>query len=845
MKTKKPSMERLKRLCFGASFLMLSSITLTAQTGQNDPNFNSADNISRQGANQDVSVSVVQPDNKILIAGEFTTYNGARANQLTRLNADGKKDKNFKIGNGPNGPINSIALQTDNKIIIAGDFNIYNTIVANKIARLNTNGTIDNSFNGGVGANSPILQVINQSNDKILVAGNFTTYNSVAAQGLVRLNKNGSLDHSFHAVITDSLIDVQQIALQPDGKIIVAGLWSFVEDSYPFHTAIRLNADGSRDFSFQATPTGSGDLHAKVVKVKLETDGSILLAVQLYDAGSSVPYHGSLIRYDKWGNKTAFKGFFWETDLLVQQDGKIILVGFANTDWFVYKRKVIRLNTDFGIDSTFLFNDENEYRSAYDCFLSTAALQSNGKIIIAGHFYEVNGFVANNIARLNTNGTFDDTFNSHNGCNGTVLATAVQSNQRIIMAGIFSRYNSESVNSIVRLRRTGQLDPSFDAGSGANGKINTVAIQSDGKILIGGKFTSFDGNACNNIARLNADGSFETGFSARAQADGKVRKIKIDVENRIVVAGDFRNVDGEAAPGIARLYQSGKLDETFQSPLVFDYQGGVYDFVFSGAQLYAAVIYKNVIMFTVKTDLLRLNDNGDQDVSFTIPANKAYEIFTVALTNNGKPVAGGLSSASNGLLTQYNLDGTIDPLFEHEGITYRAGAVRTIQVLENDKLIIGGDFANHLKLIRSNGYIDDDFSGSTGNNVYTLSPASNEKLIVGGVFSDCQSVVRNSIARIRAEVTVLPPAPAAMAAVSTAATDVVVYPVPASSSVNIQNLAPGSVFKIFNAIGQEKYSGIATTEKSTIELSNYVSGIYFIVAEVNGKQYTSKFSVEK
>ncbi|HRG39435.1 MAG TPA: T9SS type A sorting domain-containing protein, partial [Bacteroidia bacterium] len=72
-----------------------------------------------------------------------------------------------------------------------------------------------------------------------------------------------------------------------------------------------------------------------------------------------------------------------------------------------------------------------------------------------------------------------------------------------------------------------------------------------------------------------------------------------------------------------------------------------------------------------------------------------------------------------------------------------------------------------------------------------------------------------------------------------------VYPVPASSSVNIQNLPPGSVFKIFNAIGKEMYSGVATTEQSTIELSKYINGIYFIVAEVNGERYTRKFSVEK
>lgn len=106
MKTKKTSMERLRNVCTSISFLMLSSITvLTAQTGQNDPNFNSSDNISGQGANNDVSISVVQPDDKILISGAFTTYNGVVANKLTRLNGDGKKIKVLRSEMGQTEPL--------------------------------------------------------------------------------------------------------------------------------------------------------------------------------------------------------------------------------------------------------------------------------------------------------------------------------------------------------------------------------------------------------------------------------------------------------------------------------------------------------------------------------------------------------------------------------------------------------------------------------------------------------------------------------------------------------------------------------------------------------------------
>ena len=92
--------------------------------------------------------------------------------------------------------------------------------------------------------------------------------------------------------------------------------------------------------------------------------------------------------------------------------------------------------------------------------------------------------------------------------------------------------------------------------------------------MIGGKFTVFNGNNCNNVARLNADGSFDVSF-VTPQTDGEVRKIKIDTEQRIVLAGDFKNINGLSAQGIARTYQSGKLDETFTSPIDLQYTSGV------------------------------------------------------------------------------------------------------------------------------------------------------------------------------------------------------------------------------------------------------------------------------
>lgn len=859
MKTLKHQLKKHSMLYVGIVMLLLSqSVSVVkAQNGQNDASFDRTDRVSGQGANGTINVSAVQSDNKLIVAGAFSTYNGANANGLARLTMDGKLDKSFKVGEGADGYINAITIQPNERIIIAGNFTSYKGTEAKNIARLKTNGNIDNTFNAGVGSNGSISQVIVQPNGKILVSGYFTEYNGVPVRSIVRLNKNGTVDNSFEAIVTDSISLIRQIALLPDGKILVAG------NEYPglnmiYYSVIRLNSNGERDFTFNKSTRSTGDLNPDVSAIKIQDNGNILLAVKIYDGGSSVPFHGFISQLDSLGNEIGLTGLFWINSLHIQPDGKILAAGFKNADWYDFEKRVVRLNPDLSIDSSFLFNDDKPYETRRGADIGTAALQIDGKIVVAGNFYDINGLISNNIARLNPDGSYDPTFNQHTGFDGTVLATAVTNNRKLIVGGFFSRFNYQFRSNIVQLKENGELDPSFNVGTGTNGRVNAIAVQPNGKVLIGGSFTLYNGRSCNNVARLNADGSVDTNFTI--SADAEVRKIIIDKDGRALLAGDFENINGAPRPAIVRIKINGQVDDTF-NPTIDAYGRGYDCKISSRGKIYLAVIYQDGL-YTFGTDVYCLNKNGSRDLSFNFPTGEFIKINTLAFNNDNRLLAGGLIYNSEhfqndgAALVLLNADGSVDSSFQtHELSNLLNGNIRTIQVLENDRLVIGGEFTanlyasvNHIALLNSDGSINSDFEGTAGNSVYTATPVRDDKLIIGGSFSDYVSVVRNGIARIN----VAAPdearrKPDLIAAEPAAAEELqmVAYPNPATTIVTIENLTIGSTFRIFNAIGKEMHSEVITNTKATIHLADYPNGIYFIVSESKEIKSTSKFVVNK
>jgi uncharacterized delta-60 repeat protein len=506
------------------------------------------------GANSTVWTTTLQSDGKIIIGGAFTTYNGTARTRIARLNADGTLDGTFTPGTGANAIVYTTALQSDGKIIIGGDFTSYNGTGRNRIARLNADGTLDGTFNPGTGADNFVRTTALQPDGKIIIGGDFTTYNGTARNYIARLNADGTLDGTFNPG-TGANGTGWTTALQSDGKIIIGG--DFISYNGTARTRIaRLNADGTLDGSFKPG-TGANNW---VQTTALQSDGKIIIG------GDFTSYNGTgisrIARLNADGSLdgtfipgTGANNIVWTTAL--QPDGKIIIGGNFTTYNGTARSRIARLNADGSLDGTFTPG------TGANNWVRTTALQPDGKIIIGGNFTTYNGTAINYIARLNADGTLDGSFNPGTGASSVVNSTAIQSDGKIIIGGHFTSYNGTGRNYIARLNADGTLDGTFNPGTGANNVVYTTALQSDGKVIIGGAFFLYNGAGRNRIARLNADGSLDGTFTPGTGANNTILTTAIQSDGKIIIGGDFTTYNGTARNRIARSNADGTLDGTF------------------------------------------------------------------------------------------------------------------------------------------------------------------------------------------------------------------------------------------------------------------------------------------
>jgi len=244
--------------------------------------------------------------------------------------------------------------------------------------------------------------------------------------------------------------------------------------------------------------------------------------------------------------------------LALQSDGKILVGGnFSDYDGVGISR-IARLNADGSLDTGFVTG------SGFNGTVLSLALQSDGKILVGGIFSDYNGVGISRIARLNADGTLDTGFVTGSGFNSDVLSLALQSDGKILVGGSFNVYDGVGIgDDIARLNADGTLDTGFVTGSGFNSAVSSLALQSDGKILVGGSFNDYDGVDIRNIARLNADGTLDTGFLTSSGFNASVRSLALQSDGKILAGGEFTNYDKVSISRFARLNADGTLDTGF------------------------------------------------------------------------------------------------------------------------------------------------------------------------------------------------------------------------------------------------------------------------------------------
>jgi len=350
-------------------------------------------------------------------------------NSISVLCQDGQLDPTFNPTINTDTYINAITTQDDNKILLGGGFN--------SIIRLNEDGSTDTSFDASNSVNGIARFIVVQNDQKIIISGGSSYY-------INRLNEDGSLDTSFNFSGENSISVINKVVVLDNGKIMIAGRFDKINNNL-IEAVARLNSDGSLDSTFNL----------------------------------NLPPITSL------------------RDMVIQPDGKIIIIGQndESNQFKIFRRYL----TDGTLDPT--FNGDEEH------YIYGVELQQDGKIMICGTFQEYNGITQYNVARLNNDGTLDTTFVSYNlpqnGSNYTIFDVSICNDGKYIINGGFSIYNDTPSNQIAKINSNGTIDNSFNIGTGPNNSVWETYIQEDEKILIGGIFTTYNGTSTNLIARLN------------------------------------------------------------------------------------------------------------------------------------------------------------------------------------------------------------------------------------------------------------------------------------------------------------------------------------------------------
>jgi uncharacterized delta-60 repeat protein len=355
----------------------------------------------------------------------------------------------------------------------------------------------------------------------------------------------GTLDEAFSPQVGPNKV-VFTSARQSDGKYLVGGDFTRVGEVNCTRIA-RFNPDGSPDFDFSKY----GTLNDEIYVITLQPDGKIFIGGKFTTVYGNRQAHLARLNQDGSLDKSfTTKLPNYVSSVVLLPDGKLLISGrFTRVEPpGMVRNRIARLHPNGYPDESF------NPGTGGDDDIDRILLQPDGRILIAGNFTKINGIPCSRIARLMPNGSLDASFNAKAGLNGNVLALVLQADGKILVGGRFTSFNNSSANYIIRLNPNGSRDMTFNVGSGANAFVGSVRLDGGGKIWVGGDFTDFNGLSCGRLIRLNLDGARDPSFTIGTGANGAVRSLAYLPGESMLIGGNFTTFNGVSRPHIARLY---------------------------------------------------------------------------------------------------------------------------------------------------------------------------------------------------------------------------------------------------------------------------------------------------
>ncbi|MEN9639270.1 MAG: hypothetical protein RLZZ262_1138 [Bacteroidota bacterium] len=740
------------RIITSTLLILCASLNLFSQAGHVDLSFNASDYGFNSGISANNSIASIAKtlDNKIIIGGYFTSYNSYPYNHLARIDQNGVIDLTFDIGAGFNNDVKKVKIQSDGKIVVSGVFTSYNGNSANKLARLNADGSFDNTFNFGTGANTNVQDFAFQEDGKILVFGNFTSFSGQAVQRIIRLNPDGSIDSAFDTSIGADNNYISCAIELASGKIVIGGNFSSF-NGMPSSGLACLNSDGSLDANFSANiGTALNNINDLV-----ETADGNIIAVGYFSNVPGIPSNW-IVQLNADGTVdttfnlgTSFNDFC--NEVVIDDQNRILVTGTFETYNGAPAAQICRLLDDGTLDPTFT--------SGTNFVGLTMPLNpifmDDGEIMVCGGFTTYANEPEKYIVRLNTNGSLDTSFNAKTAFNsGAVKAIKQLNDGRIVIGGQFDNYFGETVYGLIMTDANGVRDMSFNIGTGIlpiNGSVLCIAQGANDDIIIGGSFTSVDGQALTNFAVISLDGIVNT--TINPNPNGAVYSILVTSNNQLIVGGAFTNIDGENEGYHVKLNQFGQLQN-------YNSNGAMNDAVRDMAWL-SDGSYIAVGAFTKK--IKRISAAGSPTLDFT-GTGFTGTLYAVAVEDDGSVVVGGNTGSYNGVLfnnlLRFNSALQVDPNFDIGDGTSNSngiGQINDIIIDSGNKIVMAGAFnlydnqtAGYIARLNTDGSLDASFETGSGTDfdIESVIQLADGRYLAGGGFKSFDGVGRNRIVAI-------------------------------------------------------------------------------------------------
>lgn len=679
--------------------------------------------------------------------------------------------------------VHSFIVQPDGKIIFAG-----HSAGRGILMRLNDNGTTDLSFgvNGiAVAYAGPIQKAVLQPDGKIVVGiGSYVTQFT-----LLRFNADGTPDVGFG---TGGIVGIQvglntsslsDIVLQPDGKIIAAGIADYYDAGAGFNRSdfgvLRLNADGTPDATFDGdgkrlVPVSSADDGASAVALDfsdpLYTTGKIVLggyafpniasARLLPDGSLDAGFDGDGILVESFGANA------YINDLKVLNDGRIIAGGaiFTGTG---NDLTLIRYNVNGTRDNSFsgdglVRNPSGDGNTKSP--VMALQLLAGDKLIVASD--RIQGGIPFVLSQYNADGSLDGTLDgdgillsNFNSNFDQVYDLAIDNAGKYLIGGLSKTNTNIESLAINRYNINGSLDATFD-GDGkyiynlpsSADRANAVALQTDGKIIAAGytfKFSAAGGFPQRDFAvvRYDINGMLDPGFGTGgivktdigSSTSDEASAILIQPDGKIIVAGN-----GGVGYAVARYNTNGTPDNTFDGDGKISFSAGSLSDIALTSTGQIIVSYRGSSGGNDNVGVIRFNTNGSFDNSFgsgglgLYTSNDTDESFDMVLRSDGKIVLSGIFNGQGGVL-QFTANGIIDGSFGSSGLVTFTIAGYTPNFTEvttdaNGNILVGGNVYTPsgttlaLARITPAGALDGTF-GSGGKVNTNLTPSTEETII--------------------------------------------------------------------------------------------------------------------